>query len=63
MWISPGFEKLMRVELERLSLDPKNKEELEIQMERDSVDYGNSSIYTIWSPVLFAAGFFCRRDY
>jgi hypothetical protein len=53
----------MRVELERLSLDPKNKEELEIQMERDSVDYGNSSIYTIWSPVLFAAGFFCRRDY
>ena len=62
--------KFLLADLERLSLDPKNKEDLKIQMQRDSVDHGNSSFYTIWSSVLFAAVMFslaavsfCRRDY
>jgi len=62
--------KFLLADLERLSLDPKNKEDMKIQMERDSVDHGNSSFYTIWSSVLFAAVMlslaafsFCRRDY
>ena len=62
--------KFLLADLEKLSLDPKNKEDSEIQMQRDSVDHGNSSFYTIWSSVLFAAVMFslaavsfCRRDY
>lgn len=69
-WISPGFEKPIRADSEKLSLDPKNKEDSKIKMGRDSVDHGNSSFYTIWSSVLFAAVMFslaavsfCRRDY
>ena len=62
--------KFLLADLEKLSRDPKNKEDIEMQIERESVDHGNSSFYTIWSSVLFAAVMlilaafsFCRRDY